>query len=335
MIFLVFKSILYRNALLKAKLQPEVKMEIYAPSYYEKFKCIADRCNHSCCIDWEISIDEKALNKYRALKTDLGKEILNNISSDESGAHFVLDKRNRCSNLDGRGLCRIISELGEGYLCDICRLHPRFFNEVGGRIEMGLGLSCEEAVRITLTETQRFNLVKIGESEEKIKSDPPDFDAQRERDGVISFFESTSGSYEEKIKATRKKYGIETDFNTEDEWIELLLSLEILDNGWKELLEKSKKASRKIIPEELLMCFENLFKYLVFRHVSSAESKLSFLSRLSFSFFCVDLVKYLAGREECLNEARLFEIVRLFSSEIEYSEENTESLIFEFEANII
>ena len=36
-------------------------MKLFAPEYYKQFKCIADKCTHSCCIGWEIDIDEEAL----------------------------------------------------------------------------------------------------------------------------------------------------------------------------------------------------------------------------------------------------------------------------------
>ena len=39
-------------------------MKLYAPTYYKNFKCIADACEHSCCIGWEIDIDPEALEKY-------------------------------------------------------------------------------------------------------------------------------------------------------------------------------------------------------------------------------------------------------------------------------
>ena len=51
------------------------------PNYYDKFKCIADRCKHSCCIGWEIDIDDDTMelleaqtNKEEAnIKIDLSK----------------------------------------------------------------------------------------------------------------------------------------------------------------------------------------------------------------------------------------------------------------------
>ena len=65
-------------------------MEIYAPEYYERFKCIADKCKHSCCVDWEIDVDEKTHEKYKSLDNEFGKSILANIECDENGAHLPL-----------------------------------------------------------------------------------------------------------------------------------------------------------------------------------------------------------------------------------------------------
>ena len=33
-------------------------MKTYAPNYYKSFKCIADRCRHSCCKGWNVYLDE-------------------------------------------------------------------------------------------------------------------------------------------------------------------------------------------------------------------------------------------------------------------------------------
>lgn len=313
-------------------------MKIYAPEYCKDFRCIADKCRHSCCVDWEIDIDAEAYKKYEALKTDFGKSILETVNKTGDGAHFKLDGAGRCKNLDENGLCRIISELGKEYLCDICRLHPRFFNRVGGRIEMGLGLSCEEAVRLALTDTRPLKLVKIGENDEKYVSDTSDtidFDVLSVRDGVISFIEEEGGTLLDKLSSLEKKYRIKTDFYKDEEWIDYLLSLEILDGEWREILKNAKEASQKSDISPYFSRLEAFFKYLVFRHVSTADSESSFFARLAFALLCVKLVKYLAEREENLTEARLFDIVRLFSSEIEYSEENTEDLIFELEAEQI
>ena len=117
-------------------------MKLYAPSYYQDFKCIADRCTHSCCIGWEIDVDSDTLQKYDALSGEYANEIRNSIDRDET-PHFHLCDGERCPHLDARGLCKIILSHGEDALCDICREHPRFYHETnhGERVCSGVSSS--------------------------------------------------------------------------------------------------------------------------------------------------------------------------------------------------
>ena len=114
-------------------------MKLRAPKYYLDFACIADRCKHSCCIGWEIDVDKLTMAKYSALTGGYGEDIKKSICGDPP--HFALRQDDRCPHLDERGLCRIICNLGEGYLCDICREHPRFYNSTAHGREAGLGIS--------------------------------------------------------------------------------------------------------------------------------------------------------------------------------------------------
>ena len=118
-------------------------MKLFAPKYYKEFKCIADKCEHSCCIGWEIDIDNTTLEKYKNLKHGYGAHIIDSISMDDT-PHFKLAACERCPHLDEQGLCKIIKEVGEDFLCDICREHPRFYNFTCVA-EVGLGMSCREA----------------------------------------------------------------------------------------------------------------------------------------------------------------------------------------------
>ena len=36
------------------------------PSYYGRFACLMGECRHSCCIGWEIDVDDGALARYDA-----------------------------------------------------------------------------------------------------------------------------------------------------------------------------------------------------------------------------------------------------------------------------
>ena len=129
--------------------------EVFAP-YYHKFKCIADRCRHNCCIGWEIDIDPDTMKLYNSLGGELGEKIRANIEGDVP--HFVLSDGDRCPLLNERGLCDIILSLGEDAICDICTLHPRFKNFYTSFTEVGLGLCCEEAGRVILAEKDKFQI---------------------------------------------------------------------------------------------------------------------------------------------------------------------------------
>lgn len=83
---------------------------VYAyPDYYEKFKCIAGECRHSCCIGWEIDIDEEALSRFTSTQGELGEELKSKISCEDT-PHFILSENERCPFLDERKLCRLITE---------------------------------------------------------------------------------------------------------------------------------------------------------------------------------------------------------------------------------
>ncbi len=122
------------------------------PDFYARFACRAAHCRHSCCRGWEIDVDDASAAYYRALPGDLGNALRAALSEDMEGWHFRLDAEERCPFLRRDGLCRLICELGEDALCDICALHPRFYAACGEYELAGLGLSCE-AVSALLLET--------------------------------------------------------------------------------------------------------------------------------------------------------------------------------------
>ena len=45
-------------------------MKTFVPAYYPLFHCLMNRCRHSCCVGWEIDIDENTYQKYAALDAD-------------------------------------------------------------------------------------------------------------------------------------------------------------------------------------------------------------------------------------------------------------------------
>lgn len=44
------------------------------PAFYKDFRCKADRCVHSCCMqNWDIDIDEATAMKYLVMTGEPGK----------------------------------------------------------------------------------------------------------------------------------------------------------------------------------------------------------------------------------------------------------------------
>ena len=111
-------------------------MKLIAPDYYNSFSCIASACRHSCCVGWDIAVDEDTYEYYKTVGGALGKKLKKSISVTDEGACFAVDENLHCPFLQADGLCEIICNLGEGALCNICADHPRFRNYFADRTEI-------------------------------------------------------------------------------------------------------------------------------------------------------------------------------------------------------
>lgn len=280
-------------------------IEIY-PNYYKKFKCIANKCKNSCCIGWEIDIDDDTMNFYNSLDTEFSNKILTNIEGNPP--HFVLKENERCPFLNQNGLCDIICNLGEGALCDICSLHPRFSNFYDDFKETGLGLCCEEAARIILTENERFSvsLPDVAVNNEFFK----------ERKDVFDILQNREVTVLERLKKLALKCGYKFEFSNK-ELYDFYISLERLDKGWENELEKLRCADGTEVfeREDLQIFFEQLSCYFVFRHFDKG---------IDFMFLSCYVIGMICSK--CKSLAKMIDIVRMYSCEIEYSEENTEKV---------
>ena len=291
-------------------------MKLYAPRYYKKFKCIADRCPHSCCIGWEIDIDANSLNKYKALKDGYGTIIANSIANDGE-PHFKLCDGERCPHLDDRGLCRIITNLGEDYLCRICREHPRFYNYT--RVaEVGIGMSCPEAARIILSSEDFAEFTEIGEVEESV--DGVDFDGCSARNKIYA---ALQGDYTTALGKLYREYSI--SIGDDGMCKDLLYSLEYLDEDHRTLFMHYSSGLRAIGKDEYLKRF---LAYFIYRHCTEAFNAEDFRLRLSFCLFCERLFASLIYTEEADSLEKISELARIISEEIEYSEDNTLTLTY-------
>lgn len=286
--------------------------KLSAPAYYQKFSCIADRCRHSCCIGWEIDVDRKTLKKYKRLRD---KAILASIAR-EGTTHFCLTEDERCPHLDEKGLCRIITAHGDGYLCEICREHPRFYNNTVKGREVGLGMSCEEACRLILSE--EFTVLEIGK--EKGRVHPLHFDALPAREKIYAVLLDDSLSYTQKLQRIAEEYGISVKANAA-----LFSSLEYLKEENRVRFRDAFCPGTQA-PVLLEDCLCRALAYFVYRHVTAARSWSELRMAVGFSLFCERLLCSLAVEEKAFTFDAFSGLARTLSEELEYSEENTEKI---------
>lgn len=297
-------------------------MTVYFPSYYNSFKCVADKCRHSCCIGWEIGVDDATLRDYSTLSGELGDEIRLNILPDST---IKLCEDDRCPFLDELGLCRIISAMGDSCVPMICQEHPRFYHRAGDRVEGGIGMSCQEAARIILSSDGFAETVELERFAEA--ADETDFDTLTHREYIYSVLSSRC-SYREKLSKIAERYNIKLPF-TPEYWREIFASLEYLEKENAESFSVGK-IEKRIENHKYLARF---LAYLVFRHVSVADSLDNLRARVGFCLLLTSVLENLIAERD-VGFAEICEFARIISEEIEYSEDNTASLIFEFEATI-
>ena len=292
-------------------------MKLYAPKYYKDFRCIADKCKHSCCIGWEIDVDPDSYEKYKKLDEGYARAIKASIDTVPA-PHFRLDEKERCPHLDQNGLCRIISELGEEYLCEICREHPRFYNFTPRGAELGIGMACEEACRMILSsDFSEFEAIGEieGETEEYY------FDPLGKRQEIFNILSDAALAHSQKLQSIARLFELEALQIEEEALKKLLGSLEYLNQEDKSLI--CDYSSETPLKKELEKPLERALGYFVYRHCSSAKCQDDFRCALGFSLFCYSSLRSLCHKNKVKTKEDLIPLARMLSEELEYSEDNT------------
>ena len=320
-------------------------MRIKVPEYYVSFKCIADKCKDSCCVGWEIDVDEVTREKYKALGTPLGREIC------EKTSHgcFPLRENGRCAFLDDRGLCRIISELGDGYLCDICREHPRYYGISGDGYEGGLGLGCEEAARMILSLRSMPKFIEIERdipySDEDEFAEVSDCARDSLTDEIftlrlpelmgkyiayahaadeVAFEVGASGKAVTIPKVTYAPAENEEIFELYKVFLDALAECEALTDDWTELTGRLKGFRAEDIQKKEKTLRPLLF-YFTHRYVRDGVTDMSLGARVLFSLgssLAVTALSEIINEDEPEVRAAV-----LYSKNIEYSTDNVDLIL--------
>lgn len=306
-------------------------MKRVVPDYYADFACIAGACRHTCCVGWEIDIDPDSLRRYRAMPGEMGERLRSYIDIEET-PHFRLTADERCPLLNTNGLCDLITAAGQDALCQICADHPRFRNILSDREETGLGLCCEAAASLILKEKQPVRLLISEGSGPKRHLSRKDAAMLQKRDLWITAVQDRTLSIDARIARLCEMEALQLPACGWADWAQLYLNLERLDPAWeKELtLLCSEKAAVPPADEALQIALEQLLAYLLYRHIAAAEDAHELRPRLAFCLLSTQLLIRLAAlhkAEAAFTMDDFCELSRMYSSEIEYSQENMDALL--------
>lgn len=300
-------------------------MKTVSPQYYNEFCCIAGKCVHNCCIGWEIDIDEFTLAKYNALHGELGRKLKSCIDINGGDAHFILGEGDRCPFLCEDGLCELIKEAGDDLLCDICNDHPRYRNYYSDRIELGIGLCCEEAARIIIRHSGNIILEDDGGDEFCNEVELYFFERRQK---IFDIIQDIDTSLDEKLHILEKQFSFTYPPLSLDECVDILLAFEHLDSEWPKLLRNLKNSRKDFYGEfEWGNALNNLCHYFIYRHLSCEDDDAKFCAVICYAFFSLRVIQALTMCRHDFDLETLIDIARMYSAEVEYSDENYDLLI--------
>lgn len=340
-------------------------MLLTKPDFYDSFFCIADKCTDNCCIGWEIDIDEESLSRFEAAQGAFGEKLRAAIKYGGECPTFANTAGQRCALLRNDGLCELVLNMGEDALCDICALHPRFFEWFNNEKEAGLGLCCEEVCRLLFANTEPLSFV----TEEIDEYEGDDVDAglylflKRAREQIFLVLSDRSASLSDRLLRCAvysgkvqqeldsgemrlpapEKTAVEANENRRCETITALLRC--LENGepindeWTARIRFLSQNARQIsaaLPEFLqknsfgLWQYERVAAYSVFRYFLKGSYDGEVLPKFGFS---AAFTTALAAMDcmTWLENGRFSEInrinnLKLLSKQTEYSDEVIEDI---------
>ena len=339
------------------------------PSYMDSFNCKADKCSDNCCIGWEIDIDEDSFKKYQSVTGKIGNELKKFVSGDGI-PHFILDAHERCPFLNRDNLCSIYIELGENYLCNICRDHPRFFEWYGDIKEAGIGLCCEEAAKVILSADSPFRIcdITIPDEDSRQCSNNSYNYFYNIRENLLSHLSNSTLTLKQRLndllhysKVMQQHYdnfdftiypieavSAETQFISKDTAEKILDFLnckpeKMSDNVLFYQAQSVIAESANITEDFFKRCpnaykyLENLASYFIWRHFLKGVYEEEFYSKAAFAVLMTAVcgilfaAKYKLSQKFTENDG--INIAVYISKEIEYSEDNLEIIFDAFYEN--
>ena len=288
-------------------------MEMIIPEIYTRFYCKAGDCQHSCCKEsWEIDVDEATAEYYFQVTGKLGKMLKENISRNAEGYYIKENQKGQCPFLRKDGLCRLVAELGEDSLCDICALHPRFYEVLSEKdLELGgVGLCCERTCELLLE-----------------NKEPLQFCFDEAEDRLFTFEELL-----DKLGITLQAEELHFKPNIEKQYVQWILErlgkTEPLDEKWTthitDLQNRVDEIMAKLTSAKLTepwKLFDKIYQYILYRQLEKL-ARVSATVLVAYAHLNTELVLL-----DSLITGDLPEALRRWSGQIEYDTDNVDMLL--------
>ena len=282
-------------------------------------------------------MDEKAAEFYRGLTGPLGDRLREVLQDTPDGTIMTIEN-GRCPMWRQDGLCRIQAEMGHDALCKTCREFPRLRHDYGDFIELGLELSCPEAARLILNDTEGLLETRVVPEAGTVEYDREIMDILlRSRREFLDFLSVTALPVPQ-ILAVLLLYAYDVQEELDggetailapeqylndvaklplqgdlDNLLEFFLGLEILTPQWKTRLQNAAKTP------VWNACHKAFLRYFIGRYWLQAVSDFDVVCRVKFAITACVLIGYLGGD--------FVETAQLFSKEIENDPDNVESIL--------
>ncbi len=272
------------------------------PEIYESFKCVGGKCPDSCCIGWEVDIDEESYYYYMTVKGDFGERLKKSMKEEDGERFFPLNENGRCPFLNSENLCDIYSNLGEDRLCTVCTEYPRYYEVVGDYEQIDMSLSCIEYGKLYFDDKriksykrtddglggEKLSFLKRRKREKclRLRDSVIDFIEAYEGNTITDFIADTVNEFINRAAALKvpgyknlkRSISSGTDFKEYDTsgLNSLMKSLEVLDKRWTdvtegvdEILSRFSACEGKYLSNtdnNTIFLYKKLMTYFVFRY---------------------------------------------------------------------
>jgi len=154
-----------------------------APRYMSRFRCIADRCEDTCCGGLSIVMKEKDWARVKEVAQQAGLEgVPETLDSTANGFELPKRKDGFCVFLDTQKMCGLQKANGESVMPPVCVTYPRYVTRWGDQLKLGAGsFGCPEVARLALLDADAMDTVEVpieqvfrAESAWKAPTDNPD-----------------------------------------------------------------------------------------------------------------------------------------------------------------